>query len=104
MSIYAGETVRISTTAVNFDQETPLTQDDVSGAEIKIYNRELVLLVDATMSYNEDRAEWYYDWDTGEGATPPAPGTYFARLTLIGSAVPFDTFEIKRFRLARPKV
>lgn len=103
MTIYAGETIRISTTALNFDQETPLTEDDVSGAEVRIYNRDLTLLATETMLYSDDRVEWYYDWDTG-GATPQSPGTYYAKITLTGSSIPFDTFEIKRFSLRRPRV
>lgn len=103
MTIYAGETVRISTTAKNFDHVTPITDDEVSGATVKIYSKELVLIVAADMLYDEDRVEWYYDWQTG-GATPQSAGTYYARLDLIGSSIPFDTFEIKRFALRRPKV
>lgn len=101
MTIYAGETVRISTTALNYDQETPLTDDDVTSATVKIYNRSLVLLVSEDMEYNASRQEWYYDWETG-GATPQNPSTYYARITLVGAS--FDTFEVKRFSLRRPKV
>jgi hypothetical protein len=80
MTIYAGETIRVATTAVDFDSSTPIVDSDVVSATIEIFDGQ-DLLVNESLLWNPDLSEWYYDWDT----TGVDPGSYRARLKLSGA-------------------
>jgi hypothetical protein len=101
VAIYAGETIRLKTSAVNLDSSAALTSADVTSATINIYNSLGVLVQTATMSYDTVNVLWFYDWQTG-GATPQSAGAYRAKFTLAGVA--FTAFEFLRFRLKKPPV
>lgn len=95
MTLYAGETTRITTTATDFDGEA-LTDDNVSSATVTIYKKadNTVVLPTTPMTYDTVDEQWFYDWDTDLISS----GTYLAKVRLIGAT--FDTWEFKRFRLS----
>jgi hypothetical protein len=95
MTLYAGETTRITSTAEDFDG-TPLTDANVSSATVTIYKKSdnSIILPTANMVYSDDDAQWFYDWDTDAVSS----GTYLAKVRLVGAT--FDTWEFKRFRLS----
>lgn len=108
MTLYAGETVQVTTTATGLDGTTALTDDDVVSVVIEIRDSALELVVEETeMEWDpvgdEDGPFWFYDWPTVTGgATPVAiePATYKAKCTVLGAGT-WTSFEYKRIRLAR---
>lgn len=97
MTLYAGETTRIQTTATDLDAETPLTSGDVVGAFVTIFRNsdKTEILAETAMVYSGAVGGWLYDWDT----TGVAAGTYLAKIRLEGTD--FDTWEFLRIRLNR---
>lgn len=69
---YVGETIRIATTATDFDGETALTDADLDSVELTIYDAALAVVVGpVAMTWNATYSHWAYDWDTSaaEAAT-----------------------------------
>lgn len=73
MAKYVGETIRISTTAIDFDNSTVLSDGDFDTVELTIYDAAGDALDDPVdMTWDTEREHWAYDWDT-EGVDA---GTY----------------------------
>lgn len=104
MTLYAGETVQVTTTATGLDGTTALTSADVSHVKVQIFDSAGDTVVGlTTMTWSAEDLFWFYDWYTGgAGATPTAvePGTYKAKCTVTGAGT-WTSFEYKRIRLAR---
>lgn len=100
MAIYAGETLVVTHTATS--EGVALTDDDVEGVEIEIFDADGEVVIDNTaMTWDAVQERWEYQWETVTAdATPVAldAGTYRARVTLVGLS---DTvnYEYKRIRL-----
>lgn len=82
MTIYAGETVRI-TNASTF-RDTTLEDGDVDSVEITIWEPDntTVLVDEVTMNWDTENSEWYYDWNSPAGE----PGRYRVRVKVEGPA------------------
>jgi hypothetical protein len=104
MTIYAGETVTITHAAKDIEG-LPITNLDVLGVEIIIYDKNLAVVVTSPMTWNAQYLRWDYIWDTSPGATPVniAPGSYRAKCTITGMDMSTN-WEFKRLRLARNPV
>lgn len=108
MTMYLGETIMISVAASEFrDDDVLLTEDDVSGVAVEIFDSALTSVADDDMLYDTDadgNGFWYFMWQTAATATPTlTAGTYKARCTLTdvhGNV----SIEWKRIRLARQPV
>jgi len=89
MTTYAGETVVFTTSATAADGETPITENDVTSTEIRIFDAEgTEVLASTPMVYDTAAVEWSYGW------TLPAAGKYTAKMRLIGVAL--DTWEYQK--------
>lgn len=101
MTVFAGETIRISTTLTDFDAETALTEDDVTQVTVEVSRRvdDEVVLEETEMTYDAVDGEWYYDWNTSL-PTVQDVGTYIAKVTAYGLGGT-NSWEFKRFRLNR---
>lgn len=100
MTIYAGETVQIRVTGTDFDQATPLTDDELLGVYVTIFNNEAeVVLPQTAMTWSEDDSAWNYSWDTANEAS----GSYRAKIEAYGQAATPQSYslEFARIRLAR---
>lgn len=65
MAKYVGETIRISTTATDFDGVSLLEDDDFDTVEVTIYDAiGDVISGPVAMVWDEDHTHWAYDWDT----------------------------------------
>lgn len=65
MAKYVGETIRISTTATDFDGDTALEDGDLATIEVTIYDSAGdVLTGPHDMDWDADHSHWAYDWDT----------------------------------------
>lgn len=90
MALYAGETVRFSSVARDFDQNL-LTDDDVTEAFVEIFDGDGVLQGAAhDLTWDALRAYWYYDW-------PAEAGTFKFKVTFRGLA--YETKEIATIRV-----
>jgi len=87
MTIYAGETVTLKTSATQIDDaQTPLLDTDVTSTEIIIVDANSATVVAATpMTWDATDSEWRYAWTT------TVAGKFQARLRLTGAT--FDTWE-----------
>ncbi len=100
MANYTGETLVVTHTATS--NGVALTDEDVVGVEIEIFDSAGDVVIDNTaMTWDDTKERWEYQWETVTAdATPVAldAGTYRARVTLVGLA---DTvnYEYKRIRL-----
>lgn len=90
MATYVGETVRIRSTVTDYD-DVALTDEDVSTAEVTIYVGATPVV--GTLTWDDTRSYWYYDWDTNGMAA----GAYKAQVRYVGVA--YDTFEFLTIRL-----
>lgn len=97
MALYAGEPVRITTTAKNFNL-AQLNNTQVNSVVIEIHDpNSVVVVAETAMLWSSTESLWYYIWNTAT----LAPGTYRAKISIIG----IDNsraFEFQRIRLARP--
>lgn len=65
MAKYVGETIRISTTATDFDGDTELGDGDFDTIELTIYDADGDLVTGPhDMDWDALRSHWAYDWDT----------------------------------------
>jgi len=96
MTICVGETIRVQTTATNFEGDE-LTDQNVTTATVTIYRKtdNAVVAGPANMTFDTDTGAWHYDWQTG--ATPQSAGSYLAKCFLAG--LEFETWEYKTFSL-----
>lgn len=96
MAIYAGETVRIYATTLDWD-DTKVTPS-TGVAEVTIYDDQARAVVDSElMTWVSERSRWEYDWATG-----PA-GTYTVELTSILNADGDVSKEVRKVRLSDPR-
>ena len=94
MAIYSGETIRIRTSATDFEGLT-LTNDDVTAAEITFYDQAGdPVHGPAVMQYDSGNVRWFYDWNT----TGMSGGQYRIKVRLTGLL--FDSWEYARVRLS----
>lgn len=99
MTTYAGELVRVSVTAEDFDEEA-LTEEDVDSVVVVIYDSSSeVVVAEVSMTWNADDALWFYLWDT-DGIDA---GTYKAQCRMI-DLDGHSSWEWQRVRLARNPV
>ena len=92
MTLYAGETVRLSTKATKYDGTTPLTPDDIDSAWVVVFDADNVVVLDSTeLAWDAASQEWFYDWPTDSS------GTYRAKFRLVGIGI--DAWEYLRVRL-----
>lgn len=85
MASYVGETFEITNTALDFDTSA-LTPAQVTSVVVEVVNATTptsVQVATAAMTWDSARGLWFYLWNTA-AATPPAPGSYIARVTLTG--------------------
>lgn len=101
MTVFAGETIRISTTLTDFDAETALTDADVVSVKVVINRKvdDTEVLAETDMTYDTADGKWIYDWNTGS-PTLQDVGTYIAKVTAYGLSGK-NSWEFKRFRLNR---
>ena len=98
MANYAGETLVISNTATQ--DGVAVTDDDVEGVSIIIYDSEgEIVVAETTMTWDAVQERWEYVWDT-DGLDP---ATYRARCIMDGVGATLN-WEYKRVRLARNPV
>lgn len=98
MTVYAGEVVRIKSSATGYD-DAPLTNDDITAATIEIFDSAGDVVEPATpMTYSISQVNWFFDWIT---ADVPA-GTYKAKVRLTGEL--YDNWEIITVRLKESPV
>lgn len=103
MTKYAGETIQIRVAGTDFDQSTVLTDDEVTGMYVTIFDSAgLEALPLTAMAYDVDEAAWMYNWET----TTNDAGSYRAKIEAFGqSATPQSySLEFARIRLARRPV
>lgn len=105
MALFAGETARIETDAIDFDAATALTDADVDEVVVEIADMgedpPVLVVAETAMTWEADESKWIYLWNTGgSGATPVAvgPGTYRAKCT-VRSAGDTISWEYKTVRL-----
>lgn len=105
MTMYLGETVMVSVTSSEFlDATALLTDEDVAGVTVEIFNAALTEVASDDMTYDTNSdgdGYWYYFWDTSDSAL--AAGGYRARCTLTDTQGNVS-IEWKRIRLARQPV
>ncbi len=98
MTTYAGELFRITCLATDF-QDTEITDDQIAGITVTIYNSDLEEIVfDEPMTYSDVEEIWYYLWES-----PSESGSYRVKCVMTD----FDdhqNWEFKRVRLARNPV
>jgi hypothetical protein len=95
MTLYVGETIRISTSATDYDGD-PIVNVDVTSATVEVQRSDgEEALAETAMSWDGDDNEWYYDWDTDDLEV----GTYIAKCRIVGLSL--DSWEFKTFRLNR---
>lgn len=90
MTVYAGETIRISTLATDANDD-PIVDTDVSSTEIVILDSDLTPVVNTTLTWSASKQYFYYDWDA------TYEGTFNARLRLVG--VNLDTWEYRKIKI-----
>jgi hypothetical protein len=95
MTIYAGETVQITTDLKDFDGDTPLTVNDVLQVTLEIFRQGVSVHGPVLMVWDADSGRWEYIWDS-DGFDP---GTYLARCQADGTQ--FSAWEFKNLRLNR---
>lgn len=100
MTLYAGEEIRISATAEDFDNSTALVNTDIANMKVTIYDSTGTAVVTAaTMTYDNTNGFWYYLWDT----TGQTTGSFKAKVVLT-DLLGKSNWEWKRIRLARDLV
>lgn len=93
MTLYAGEVFRITAEGADFDG-TELTEANVNGVAVRIYNSAKEEIVDTDMDWDADEGIWVYLWNT---ALLPA-GSY--RYQIIFEGVDGNlSWEWKRVRI-----
>lgn len=100
MTMYAGEEIKLTTSAKDFDHDTPLTDEDVQKVEVFGFLRGVNVL-EQEMTFDATTGTWYYLWDTSDIA--PGPKTVqlrFVYTTLTGRT----SFEWRRLRLSKQPV
>lgn len=98
MTLYAGELVKITQTALKDDEA--LLPDDITAVWLTLYNAEAAIVVDETeMDWDATFDRWQYLWDT----TGVDPGSYRARVRVEG-VDGGSVWEYQRFRLTRNPV
>lgn len=98
MVLYAGETVRIKTTASDHNG-TSLDDTTVDVATIEIVDSTATYVVNTSLVWEPTEQYFYYDWTTSTS------GKFNARLRLIGTgATPlFDIWEYTKITLKTNK-
>ena len=96
MTLYAGETVTITTSATQPDGTT-ITDADVTGAFITIYDKTSgsVVQAEASLTWDATNEQWSYAWST------TVAGSFDARLRLTG--LTFDTWEFVAIKVKEDK-
>lgn len=97
MTIYAGESVRISTDLKDYDGNL-LTNADVVGVTIEIYLSGASILASTSMTWDASLQKWTYNWDT----TGRVVGNYLVKC--IAAGVDFEAWEYAIVRLNRNRV
>lgn len=99
MTDYVGETYQFATSAIGFDGETPLTDDDVTDVTIQIFDSAgTEVQAEVSMTYNNDDTdpEWTFDWDTSSESA----GLFQAKIKYTGAT--FTSFEFQNINLLDP--
>lgn len=102
MTMYAGETIWITSQPFDFDAKRALTNEDLSSVKAYVYDSSKTLVLDGVdLAWDPEQGFWLYLWKTdGQSA-----GSYKAKIVITSA---LDNTEInwdwKTFRLNRDKV
>jgi hypothetical protein len=98
MTFYAGEQFRVTGAITDYDGVV-LTDENVDGVVVNIYDSAKELVLTSAMTWDVDEALWVYLWDT----TGLDPGSYRYQIVATG-ADGRDSWEWRRVRFARSPV